>query len=220
MVWKAGAVPMVPSPSLSILKPVSGNKPHNQESIMKTEPVWLENSPIGPCQSDHQGSPVGVARLDPGRSYAGVGVLLQRYINDADEAAWKEIQDKIDYTYEGLNAALTALEAETGFGLEIKNRIEKGQKLLFKPNLVNPFNINPQSHGPDVGSTACTEWPFIAALMRWFHDRLEVRYHQMALGDAATCIPAAAAMFSRINPQNRSVTPVSCAPGICSVMSR
>ena len=43
--------------------------------------------------------------------------------------------------------------------------------------------------------------------MRWFHDRLEVRYHQMALGEAATCIPAAAAMFSRINPQNRSVTP-------------
>lgn len=180
---------------------------NKRRKTMKTEPVWVENSLIGPCQSDHQGSPVGVARLEPDRSYSGVGGLLQRFINEADENAWREIRDKIDYTYEGLNIALTALEAETGFEPEIKNRIEKGQKLLFKPNLVNPFNINPQSHGPDVGSTACTEWPFIAALMRWFHDRLEVRYHQMALGEAATCLPAAAAMFSRINPQNRPVTP-------------
>jgi len=26
----------------------------------------------------------------------------------------------------------------------------------------------------------------IAALMRWFHDELDINYHQMALGEAST----------------------------------
>ena len=180
---------------------------------MKTEPVWFENSPIGPCQSDRQGSPVGVARLEPGRSYAGVGKLLQRFINDADDAAWKEIRDKIDYTYEGLNIALTALEAETGFGLEIKNRIEIGQKLFFKPNLVSLNCIHAQTHGPDTGSTACTEWPLAAALMRWFHDSLGISYYRMALGEAATLMPSLAKFYTVINPEGRPVTPEAAIEG-------
>ena len=82
----------------------------------------------------------------------------------------------------------------------------KGQKLLFKPNLVNMSNIDPQTHGPGPGSTACTEWPFVAALMRWFHDKLEITYHQMALGEAATSMAAVAGLYSMLNPEAKSVT--------------
>ena len=108
---------------------------------------------------------------------------------------------------------MEALEKETGFSSLIKSKIGTGQKLLFKPNLVNPFNINPHSHGPDMGSAACTEWPFIAALMRWFHDRLDIRYHQMALGEAATAMPAAAALLSRANPDKLPITPEAVIEG-------
>jgi uncharacterized protein (DUF362 family) len=80
---------------------------------------------------------VGVTRIEVSRSYAGVGTLLQAYIDKGDAAAWEKIRAKIDYTYEGLDLALAPLEAETGFGAEIRARLEKGQKLLFKPNLVN-----------------------------------------------------------------------------------
>ena len=108
---------------------------------------------------------------------------------------------------------LGPLEAETGFRKEIQSRIEKGQKLFFKPNLVNPHCINPQTKGPDPGSTACTEWAFIAALMRWFHDKLEISYHQMALGEAATVIPSAAALYSKTNPEGKVITPEAVIEG-------
>ncbi|UCD57751.1 MAG: hypothetical protein JSV16_01180, partial [Candidatus Hydrogenedentota bacterium] len=137
--------------------------------------------------------------MDVSKSYAGIDELLREYINHSTQGAWDEIRCKIDYTYEKLDFALTPLEAETGLSREIRLRTEKGQKLLFKPNLVNPANIDPQTYGPDVGSTTCTEWPFVAALMRWFHDRLSVSYHQMALGEAATCMSAIASMYSMLN---------------------
>jgi hypothetical protein len=101
---------------------------------------------------------------------------------------------------------MTSLDQETAFSKEISSRIEKGQKLLFKPNLVNIFSIDPQTHGPDNGSTTCTEWAFVAALMRWFHDQLGIRYHQMAVGEAATCMPAAAAQYSMFNPEGKLIT--------------
>ena len=120
------------------------------------------NSPIGRRKLDAAGSAVGVARMDAATSYVGSGELLQQYINQSDEEAWQKIKAKIDYTYENLDLALAALDAETGFGREVAVRVARGQKLLFKPNLVNPRNIDPQTHGPDMGSTACTEWPFVA----------------------------------------------------------
>ncbi|MBN1615504.1 MAG: hypothetical protein JW950_13655, partial [Deltaproteobacteria bacterium] len=121
-------------------------------------------SPIGRRQVDAAGAPVGVVRMEAEKSYAGVGVLLQEYINEGKAEVWEAIRKKIDYTYEGLDRALAPLEGETNFGKEIKARLAKGQKLLFKPNLVNIQNIDPQTHGPDMGSTTCTEWPFVAAL--------------------------------------------------------
>ncbi len=167
--------------------------------------MWID-SPLGKRLPDAGGSPVGVARLDPEKAYAGVGELLQQVINESSQEAWNKIKAKIDYTYEGLDYALGPLKEETGFEKEIKARLDKGEKFLFKPNLVAPFNIDPQTHGPTTASTTCTEWPFVAALMRWFHDRLGVRYHQMAVGEAATAMSAAAGFFSMINPEGKTVT--------------
>lgn len=171
------------------------------------------NSALGKVSPDHQGSPVGVVRIDPDRSYSGIGSLLQEYINKADEAAWEKIREKIDHTFECLDLALDPLKKETRFHQEIKSRLAKGQKLLFKPNLVNPLNINPQSHGPGMGSTACTEWAFMAALMRWFREKLGVRYHSMALGEAATMMTSMAAFFSMTNPDGRRITPEAVMEG-------
>jgi hypothetical protein len=167
--------------------------------------MWID-SPLGKRLPDSEGSPMGVARLDPEKSYVGIGELLQRVINESSQEAWDKIKAKIDYTYEGLDLALAPLKEETGFEKEINARLNKGQKLLFKPNLVGPLNIDPQTHGPTTASTTCTEWPFIAALMRWFHDRLGVRYHQMAVGEAATAMSAMAGLFSMINPEGKKIT--------------
>ena len=175
----------------------------------------LVSSSIGKRKIDSAGSPVGAVRMDVSESYAGIGGLLQEYINKSDEVVWEKMKAKIDYTYENLDQALTPLETETGFSREIKSRIGKGQKLLFKPNLVNINNIDPGTHGPGMGSTACTEWPFVAALMRWFHDKVGISYHQMALGEAATTMPLAASMFSTLNPEGKAVTTEAAIEGKC-----
>ncbi len=164
------------------------------------------DSPLGKRAADDGGSPVGVVRMDAGRSYAGIGGLLQEYINNSNSEAWEKIRAKIDYTYENLDLALAPLERETRFIREIELRIAKGQKLLFKPNLVAIQNIDPQTHGPDRGSTTCTEWPFVAALMRWFHDRAGVLYRRMALGEAGTSMPTISSLYSMLNPEGKTVT--------------
>ena len=171
------------------------------------------DSAIGKRNTDSTGSPVGVVRMDASSSYAGVGELLQDYINKSDEGAWERIRAKIDYTYENLDLALAPLDEETGFSGEIKLRLEKGQKILIKPNLVTIYGIDPQTHGPGQGSTACTEWPFVAALMRWLHDKLDISYHHMSLGEAATTMPAAASQFTMMNPEGKPVMPEAVIEG-------
>ncbi|MBI4767678.1 MAG: DUF362 domain-containing protein [Deltaproteobacteria bacterium] len=166
---------------------------------------WID-SPLGRRLPDSSGSPVGVARLDPEKSYAGAGVLLQEVINESSEDAWKKIKAKIDYTYEGLEYALAPLTEKTDLEKEVRERLNQGQKMLFKPNLVSTTNIDSQTHGPGLGATACTEWPFVAALMRWFHDKLGVRYHQMSLGEAATAMASSAGLFSMTNPEGKTIT--------------
>jgi hypothetical protein len=175
-------------------------------------PLVLESS-LGKKEVDHLGAPVGMVRMDPAKSYSGIAQLLRESIDDGDSKAWSQIKAKIDYTGAQLDLALSALERETGFGREVGSRVENGQKLFFKPNLVSIMCIDPQTHGPDVGSPACTEWAFVAALMRWFHDRLGVSYHRMALGEAATSMPAAAAQYSRENPEGRTITPEAVIEG-------
>jgi len=173
---------------------------------MGSQEKTMIDSPIGKQEIDSSGSPVGVVRMDPDMSYTNTGELLQKYINEEDQAAWDTIKSKIDYTYANLDYALQALEQESGFSQEIHARLKKGQKLFFKPNIVIVQSIDPQTHGPGPTSTANTEWPFIAALMRWFHDKLNVSYHQMALGEAATAMPGMAAYYSMINPEGAEIT--------------
>jgi hypothetical protein len=157
-------------------------------------------------QPDSTGSPLGVARMDPERSYVGMPGLLQKYLASGDQDAWTEIGQRIDFSYQHLSPAMAALDAETGFGRQVTARIEQGQRLLFKPNLVVTACIDPVSRGPFIGSTTCTEWAFVAALMRWFHDDLGVSYHRMTIGEAATAMPLFAAMASGLNPARKPVT--------------
>ena len=168
---------------------------------------------IGKKEADRSGPPVGVVRLDPAKAYANVGELLQAYINDGDEQAWQRIAAGIDYTYESLDLALSPLDAETGFGDAVRARLERGQKLLFKPNLVSVVNIDPATHGPSGGSTACTEWAFIAALMRWFREKLGVGYYQMCLGEAATTMSAVASLLSMALPGDLCISPEATIEG-------
>jgi hypothetical protein len=164
------------------------------------------NSPIGKQEIDSKGSTVGVVRMDVDKSYAAVGKLLQNYINQSDQDSWDKIKAKIDYTFHHLDLALSPLKNETILDRELRSRLERGQKLLFKPNLVAVQNIDPITHGPCLTSPACTEWPFIAALMRWFHDKMNISYYQMALGEAATLMTAVAGFYSMIHTEGKTVT--------------
>lgn len=168
--------------------------------------VKTVDSPVGKRQVDAVGSPVGVVRMDVSQSYGGIGDLLQDFINNANPDAWATIKAKIDYTYQQLDLALMSLEQETGMSEEIRSRLDRGQKLFFKPNTVIPRVIEPLTHGTGPMATAATEWSFIAALMRWFHDKMGVRYHQMALGEAATAMSSMAAVFADLNPEGEQIT--------------
>ena len=145
------------------------------------------DSALGKKKVDSEGAPISGVRMDVSKAYAGVPGLLQKVINENDTAAWTEIINKIDYIYVTLDYSLAGLDRETGFATELQAQVKSGKKLLFKPNLVAPTVIDHVTHGEGLGAPICTEWPFIAALMRWFHDKLDVSYHQMALGEASTC---------------------------------
>ena len=106
---------------------------------MKENDLFTMDSPLGKQKNDYLGSPIGVTRIDPAQSYSGTGSFLQEYINNSDLDAWNKIKKKIDYTFNHIDLALKPLNTETGFYNEIKIRLDRGQKLLFKPNLVSPF---------------------------------------------------------------------------------
>lgn len=161
---------------------------------------------VGERAIDNNGSPIGISRMETGKSYEGVDRLLQKFIQNEDEKAWEEIKIKIDYTYENTGKALSALDRETDFISLIKNRLSRGQKILFKPNLVSMENIDPYTYGPTPGSNALTDWTFVAAVMRWFHDQAGISYYQMSLGEAATAMSWAAAKYTHIKQKGRVTT--------------
>ena len=77
------------------------------------------------------------------------------------------------------------------------------QKHLY---LVAPLCIDPATHGEGMGHTTCTEWPFMAALMRWFHDKMDISYHEMALGEAASATSAVGVLFSLQYNEGKPIT--------------
>ena len=180
---------------------------------MERNKDMILDTAIGRRKPDAEGSVVGVVRLDPIAAHVGVGELLQAYINGTDLEAWDKIRARIDYIYSNLGWAMDPVERETGFAEEIRSGIKKGRKLFFKPNLVSMTCIDPETHGPDRAVTACLEWSFLAALMRWYHDRVGVRYSEMAMGEAATMMSSAAATYTMLHPQNKRITPQAAIEG-------
>ena len=162
-------------------------------------------SPIGRRITDTDGSPVSGCRIDPSQAYAGIPELLRKVINDGDKEAWKEIVQKIDYIYTNLDKAFAALEKETDLAKRVQSEIASGKRLFFKPNLVGPIVIHPDTHGEDLGAPICTDWSVIAALMRWFHDNLNITYHQMVLGEASTSASLYAQLYSKRS--GKKITP-------------
>lgn len=163
-------------------------------------------SPIGRKSVDAEGATIAGVRMDVQKAYAGIPSLLRTYINDNNADAWKDIKAKIDFIYDNLGYALVTLDDETGFAREIQRQVKAGKKVFFKPNLVTPGGISPISHGPGQGDTTCTEWPFMAALMRWFHDKLNIEYSEMAIGDAASSVSTTAVIYSQYYSKGRKIT--------------
>ena len=155
------------------------------------------NSSIGKLTTDASGAPVAAVRMNPDRSYADIPKLLQYFINQSDNQSWERIREKIDYTYTNLDLLLGRLDGEVDFKKQVKAWLKDGRKILFKPNLVKPDCIDPITHGENAGYSACTGWPFVAALMRWFHHKLDISYHDMSIGVAGTGVARAAAFHSR-----------------------
>ncbi len=158
----------------------------------------IVDSPLGRLPVDSTGVSIGVVRMEPERSYSHISTLLQKHINESDPVAWNQVREKIDYIYSSLDHALLPLAKETGFGTMVIAGAKEGKRVLFKPNVVSPVCIDPATHGEGVGNPACTPWTFIAALLRWFHDKLEISYHCMAVGEAGTRISNASRLFGSI----------------------
>jgi len=162
-----------------------------------SDPVEAVDSPFGKAEVDSGGSSIGVARIDPELAYDKIGELLKTVIDEGSEESWAEIVSRIDYLFSGVSLAMKALDEDTGFSTDVKGRIEQGQKLFFKPNIVSPGTIDRITHGPgNIG--VCTPWEFIAALMRWFHDRLGISYHQMCIGEGGSAVSAVAGVVTKL----------------------
>ncbi len=173
------------------------------------------DSTIGELSIDATGSPIGMVRMDPAQSYVDVPELLRSFIDESNMKAWEKLKGKIDYIYANLDHALGRLNEETGFGERVRAQIKEGKKLFFKPNVVNPTAIDPITHGEGMGNTACTQWTFIAALMRWFHDKLDISYHEMAVGEAASAISGTAGAYSLHYNDGKKITTEAVIEGRC-----
>lgn len=173
---------------------------------MENEERTLVQSDIGPIALDRAGAALGVVKLNADEAYPAIGRLLKAVIEVSDPDAWSGIKSRIDYMFLNLDRALTVLDKAEGFVEKVKTRAATGQKLLFKPNTVSVEIINPYTLLPFPGSFANTEWAFVAAVMRWFHDKAGISYYQMCLGEAATQTATRAAQYSRIKRSGRPVT--------------
>lgn len=163
---------------------------------MMTPADRLVQSPIGQKKLDNAGSAIGAARMDPSETYVYLAKLLQEYINTGSEPAWQKIRRGVDAMYVTVSIALESLEEESPFVKEVQRQVNAGKKLLFKPNWVVLPLIDWETHGPGVPG-ANSHWEFTAAVMRWFHDKAGITYHQMAVAEAGMTAPYDSDMISR-----------------------
>ena len=177
---------------------------------MKTSANRLVKSPIGEKPLDNTGSAVGAARMDPGETYIFIAKLLQEYINTGSENTWQKIRQRIDEIYVTVSAAIEALEGENPFLAEIKRQVSAGKKLFFKPNIVTLPLIDYTHHGNGIPG-ANSHWEFVAAVMRWFHDKAGFTYYQMAVGEAGMTVSTDTAAISK--RLGRQLTPEAIMEG-------
>ncbi len=146
---------------------------------------------------DTEGSLIGAVRLDAARASADVPGLLERTIKQ-DDAAWALLKQRIDYVYDHLGYALTPVLNKDDLRQRITAEVEAGRKLFFKPNIVAVNVLDFPGDGTPglaTGVVAATNWTFMAALLRFFHDELGVRFCQMAVGEAGVTTGGYAAIL-------------------------
>ncbi len=140
-----------------------------------------------------KGALIGAVRLDSAKAYGDVPALLESCIKQDETSAWLKLKQRIDYLFDHLGySVLPVLETEN-LKQRIKAEIEGGKKLFFKPNIVAASVLDLSgdgSPGLTSGVIAATNWTFMAALMRFFHDEMGIRYYQMAVGEAGVTTPA------------------------------
>ncbi|BBF43761.1 hypothetical protein lbkm_2449 [Lachnospiraceae bacterium KM106-2] len=147
---------------------------------------------------DTDGSPISLVRIDTEKAYSDLYTLLQSYINSNDLSAWEQIKAKIDYLYSNMTLLLDTLDQETDFKSLVLCQIAEGKKLLFKVNGVGINVIDGITHGAGNAAPICSQWPFVAALMRYFHDSLNISYYQMTFGEASTSAQLFATTYSAL----------------------
>jgi hypothetical protein len=165
---------------------------------MKTKSGSMVQSSIGKRRLDITGSAVGAARMNPADGYGTISLLLKEYIDKGSEKAWKEIRQRIDNVYVTVSSAMETLDGEAPFSGDVKKLVKSGKKLFFKPNHVMLPLIDYQTRGPGMPGV-CTPWEFAAAVMRWFHDKQGITYHQMSAGEAGTTTTQGALLASRLS---------------------
>jgi len=147
--------------------------------------------------ADTEGSLIGAVRLDPAKAYGDVPSLLERTIKEKDAAAWALLKRRINYVYHHLGHSVLPVLERKDLKRQIKAEIKVGRKLFFKPNICTATVLTRGDGSPGLttGVVATTNWTFMAALMRFFHDELGIRYCQMAVGEAGTATPMFSALF-------------------------
>ena len=147
---------------------------------------------------DSEGSLIGAARVDAALAYGDVPGLLERTIRQDDHAAWALLKQRIDYVHDHLGYVLAPVLKRDGLRQRITAEVEAGRKLFFKPNVVAADVLGfagDGSPGLTTGVRAATNWTFMAALLRFFHDELGIRYRQMAVGEAGVTTGAFATIL-------------------------
>ena len=77
---------------------------------MNARNPYVVDSAFGKIETDCTGSPVGVVRMDPEKSYAGIGELLHEYIDRSNQepSCWATNRRLTRASYEPSNRSPTS----------------------------------------------------------------------------------------------------------------